>query len=144
MTIKQLTHVNVWVHDQDEALAFYTQKVGMEVRQDVTMAEMGDFRWLTVGPAGQPDIARGLQVDVVEGGGEIVRAVSGAELAERLRPGDRGLARREREGEVPPQVVDLGVPGREHPVRVKARLPDGDDGEAEDADDFGDEDGGEE
>jgi predicted enzyme related to lactoylglutathione lyase len=47
----------LWVHDQDEALAFYTQKVGMEVRQDVTMAEMGDFRWLTVGPAGQPDIA---------------------------------------------------------------------------------------
>ena len=52
-----LSHVNVWVHDQDEALAFYTQKVGMEVRQDVTMAEMGDFRWLTVGPAGQPDVA---------------------------------------------------------------------------------------
>ena len=47
----------LWVHDQDEALAFYTQKVGMEVRQDVTMAEMGDFRWLTVGPAGQPDVA---------------------------------------------------------------------------------------
>ena len=47
----------LWVHDQDEALAFYTQKVGMEVRQDVTMAEMGNFRWLTVGPAGQPDIA---------------------------------------------------------------------------------------
>jgi len=47
----------LWVHDQDEALAFYTHKVGMEVRQDVTMAEMGDFRWLTVGPAGQPDVA---------------------------------------------------------------------------------------
>ena len=47
----------LWVHYQDEALAFYTHKVGMEVRQDVTMAEMGDFRWLTVGPAGQPDIA---------------------------------------------------------------------------------------
>jgi hypothetical protein len=29
----------------------------MEVREDVTVAEMGDFRWLTVGPAGQPDIA---------------------------------------------------------------------------------------
>jgi uncharacterized glyoxalase superfamily protein PhnB len=45
------------VHDQDEALAFYTQKLGMEVRSDVTMAEMGNFRWLAVGPAGQPDIA---------------------------------------------------------------------------------------
>jgi uncharacterized glyoxalase superfamily protein PhnB len=29
----------------------------MEVRADVTLAELGDFRWLTVGPAGQPDFA---------------------------------------------------------------------------------------
>ena len=47
----------LWVHDQDEALAFYTQKLGLEVRTDVTVAEMGNFRWLTVGPVGQPDIA---------------------------------------------------------------------------------------
>jgi predicted enzyme related to lactoylglutathione lyase len=46
----------LWVHDQDEALAFYTQKVGMEVRSDVTLPEM-NFRWLTVGPPGQPDIS---------------------------------------------------------------------------------------
>ena len=46
----------LWVHDQDEALAFYTQKVGMEVRADVTLPEMG-FRWLTVGPPAQPDIS---------------------------------------------------------------------------------------
>jgi catechol 2,3-dioxygenase-like lactoylglutathione lyase family enzyme len=57
MTIKQLTHVNVWVHDQDEALAFYTEKLGMEVRNDVTLPEMGDFRWLTVSPAGQEDFS---------------------------------------------------------------------------------------
>jgi predicted enzyme related to lactoylglutathione lyase len=50
-------NVQLWVHDQDEALAFYTQKLGMEVRADVTVAEMGNFRWLTVGPAGQPDVA---------------------------------------------------------------------------------------
>jgi catechol 2,3-dioxygenase-like lactoylglutathione lyase family enzyme len=55
--LKQLTHVNVWVHDQDEALAFYTEKLGMEVRDDVTVPEMGNFRWLTVGPVGQPDVA---------------------------------------------------------------------------------------
>jgi catechol 2,3-dioxygenase-like lactoylglutathione lyase family enzyme len=53
----KLTHVNIWVHDQDEALAFYTEKLGMELRDDVTMPELGGFRWLTVGPAGQPDIA---------------------------------------------------------------------------------------
>jgi catechol 2,3-dioxygenase-like lactoylglutathione lyase family enzyme len=52
-----LSHVNVWVHDQDEALAFYTDKLGMELRDDVTLPEMGDYRWLTVGPVGQPDIA---------------------------------------------------------------------------------------
>ena len=53
----KLSTAQLWVHDQDEALAFYTEKLGLEVRCDVTMAEMGDFRWLTVGPPGQPDIA---------------------------------------------------------------------------------------
>ncbi len=53
----RIANAQLWVHDQDEALAFYTQKLGMEVRSDVTLAEMGNFRWLTVGPAGQPDIA---------------------------------------------------------------------------------------
>jgi catechol 2,3-dioxygenase-like lactoylglutathione lyase family enzyme len=56
----RITHVNVWVHDQDEALSFYTDKVGLEVRDDVTMPELGGFRWLTVGPPGQPDIALAL------------------------------------------------------------------------------------
>ena len=58
--LKQLTHVNVWVHDQDEALAFYTEKVGLEVRDDVTVPEMGNFRWLTVGLPGQTDAALAL------------------------------------------------------------------------------------
>jgi len=47
----------LWVHDQDEALAFYTKQVGMEVRSDVTVPELGDFRWLTVSPPSQPDFA---------------------------------------------------------------------------------------
>jgi predicted enzyme related to lactoylglutathione lyase len=53
----RIANTQVWVHDQDEALAFYTQKLGMELRADVSFAEMGDFRWLTVGPPGQPDVA---------------------------------------------------------------------------------------
>ncbi len=53
----RIANTQLWVHDQDEALAFYTQKLGMEVRSDVTLPEMGDFRWLTVGPAGQDDFA---------------------------------------------------------------------------------------
>jgi catechol 2,3-dioxygenase-like lactoylglutathione lyase family enzyme len=52
-----IANAQVWVHDQDEALEFYTKKLGMEVRSDVTLPEMGDFRWLTVGPAGQPDVS---------------------------------------------------------------------------------------
>jgi uncharacterized glyoxalase superfamily protein PhnB len=52
-----ISTAQLWVHDQDEALAFYTEKLGMEVRSDVTLAELGDFRWLTVGPPGQEDVA---------------------------------------------------------------------------------------
>jgi catechol 2,3-dioxygenase-like lactoylglutathione lyase family enzyme len=51
--LKQLTFVNVWVHDQDDAVAFYTQKLGFEIRDDVTVPEMGNFRWVTVGLPGQ-------------------------------------------------------------------------------------------
>jgi uncharacterized glyoxalase superfamily protein PhnB len=53
----RISTAQVWVHDQDEALAFYTQKLGMEVRSDVTLPEMGNFRWLAVAPPGQEDVA---------------------------------------------------------------------------------------
>jgi predicted enzyme related to lactoylglutathione lyase len=53
----RIANAQLWVHDQDEALAFYTQKLGWEVRADVTLPELGDFRWLAVGPAGQPDFS---------------------------------------------------------------------------------------
>jgi predicted enzyme related to lactoylglutathione lyase len=56
MMIK-IGNAQVWVHDQDAALEFYTKKLGMDVRSDVTMPEMGDFRWLTVSPKGQDDFA---------------------------------------------------------------------------------------
>ena len=53
----KIASAQLWVTNQDEALAFYTDKVGMEVKSDVTMAELGDFRWLTVGPPGQDDVS---------------------------------------------------------------------------------------
>ena len=53
----RIANAQLWVHDQDEALAFYTEKLGLEVRADVTLPELGDFRWLTVGPSNQPDFA---------------------------------------------------------------------------------------
>jgi catechol 2,3-dioxygenase-like lactoylglutathione lyase family enzyme len=52
----QITTAQLWVHDQDEALDFYTKKVGMEVRADVTVPELGDFRWVVVAPAGQQEV----------------------------------------------------------------------------------------
>jgi catechol 2,3-dioxygenase-like lactoylglutathione lyase family enzyme len=54
--LNQLANVQVWVNDQDEALAFYTEKLGFEVREDVTVPELGNFRWLSVGVPGQ-DVA---------------------------------------------------------------------------------------
>jgi catechol 2,3-dioxygenase-like lactoylglutathione lyase family enzyme len=53
MMLKGLTHVGVWVNDQDEALSFYTDTLGMELREDVTVPEMGNFRWIAVGVPGQ-------------------------------------------------------------------------------------------
>jgi catechol 2,3-dioxygenase-like lactoylglutathione lyase family enzyme len=47
-----LSHTTIWVLDQDEALDFYTQKLGLEVNTD---AMMDDFRWLTVGPPDRPE-----------------------------------------------------------------------------------------
>jgi len=54
--LKSLTFTTIWVHDQDEALAFYTDKLGLELRDDVTLPELNNFRWVTVGVPGQ-DVA---------------------------------------------------------------------------------------
>jgi catechol 2,3-dioxygenase-like lactoylglutathione lyase family enzyme len=51
-----VSHVGVWVRDQDEAKAFYTEKLGLELREDATLDELGGYRWLTVGPPGQPEV----------------------------------------------------------------------------------------
>ena len=53
----KIANSQLWVHDQDAALAFYTEKLGWEVRVDATVPELGNFRWLTVGPASQPEFA---------------------------------------------------------------------------------------
>jgi len=51
----KIANVQFWVHDQDEALDFYTRTLGWEVRSDVSIDEWA-FRWLVVGPVGQPDV----------------------------------------------------------------------------------------
>lgn len=53
----RLAGTQLWVRDQDEAIAFYTQKLGMEVRDDAKFADLGDFRWVTVGQPGVPDVS---------------------------------------------------------------------------------------
>ena len=52
----KIASAQLWVHDQDVALQYWTDRVGMEVREDVTLPELGNFRWLAVGPPGQDDV----------------------------------------------------------------------------------------
>ncbi len=52
-----IASAQLWVHDQQVALKYWTEQVGMEVRQDVTVPELGNFRWLTVGPPGQDNVS---------------------------------------------------------------------------------------
>jgi catechol 2,3-dioxygenase-like lactoylglutathione lyase family enzyme len=52
----KLASTQLWVHDQDVALDFYTNKLGMVVRADVTLEEIPGFRWLTVSPPDQEDV----------------------------------------------------------------------------------------
>jgi catechol 2,3-dioxygenase-like lactoylglutathione lyase family enzyme len=50
--IQRLSHSTLYVTDQDAAREFYVNKLGFDLRMD---QEAGGFRWLTVGPKGQPD-----------------------------------------------------------------------------------------
>jgi uncharacterized glyoxalase superfamily protein PhnB len=52
----KIASAQVWVHDQEVALKYWTEKVGMEVREDVSLPEL-NFRWLTVGPPGQDEVS---------------------------------------------------------------------------------------
>lgn len=56
--ITKLSHATVYVLDQDSAKAFYTEKLGFTLRNDLVMGDgPGDgFRWLTVSPPAQPDM----------------------------------------------------------------------------------------
>lgn len=56
--ITRVARVTILVSDQDEALRFYTEKLGFEKRADVPM---GATRWLTVAPAGQRELEIVLQ-----------------------------------------------------------------------------------
>jgi catechol 2,3-dioxygenase-like lactoylglutathione lyase family enzyme len=55
--INRLSVTGIWVKDQNEALRFYTEKLGFEIRADVTN---GDYRWISVGLKSQPELEIGL------------------------------------------------------------------------------------
>ncbi|MFD0414640.1 VOC family protein [Streptomyces sp. NPDC127108] len=59
--IKGLAISTVWVLDQDRAKEFYTEKLGLEVRTDMTLGE-GGMRFLTVGAKDQPELMLALMV----------------------------------------------------------------------------------
>lgn len=75
--ISKLSHATVYVLDHDAAYDFYVNKLGFEVRTDVTLE--GGFRWLTVGPKGQADLELVL-FEVKAGDGRM-----SAEMVEQLR-----------------------------------------------------------
>jgi predicted enzyme related to lactoylglutathione lyase len=82
----KIANTQFWVHDQDEALNFYTKTLGWEVRADVTM-EAWHFRWLVVGPPGQKE--PGLVLMPVPGA-PMLDAASSAALSELVAKGAGG------------------------------------------------------
>lgn len=122
--IKRLSHATVWVLDQDRALEFYTTKLGFEVRTD---ARMGDFRWLTVGVPGQPD----LEIVLMEPkAGPMMDEATASQLRELVEAGKLGSGvlavddcRRTYEELKAKGVVFMGEPS-EQPYGIEAMLRD--------------------
>ena len=102
----KIGNAQFWVHDQDEALAFYTKTLGWEVRSDVTMADW-NFRWLCVGPVGQEDV--GLVLMPVPGP-PMLDSESSGQLAELVAKGAGGTLFLETD-DVQAAYDDLGARG---------------------------------
>lgn len=81
--ITRLSHATIYVKDQESALAFYTEKLGFEVRVDIAFEGM---RWLTIGPKEQPDLEMILMP--VQGGA--LDEETGALMAQLLELGAMG------------------------------------------------------
>jgi catechol 2,3-dioxygenase-like lactoylglutathione lyase family enzyme len=71
-TVSNLGVAMFVVADQDAALAFYTEKLGFEVRSDVRFGENGEMRWLEVAPPGsRARLALNPPMNAQPGGGGI-------------------------------------------------------------------------
>ena len=84
--IQRFSHSTLYVTDQDAARDFYVNKLSFDLRMD---QEAGGFRWLTVGPKGQPDFQLILMQVGANMGGD---AESAAKLAALLTGGKLGAA----------------------------------------------------
>ena len=51
--ISRMSHATIFVNNQDEALAFYRDKLGFQLHTDAMVGP--DFRWLTINAPNQPD-----------------------------------------------------------------------------------------
>jgi catechol 2,3-dioxygenase-like lactoylglutathione lyase family enzyme len=111
----KISSVQLWVHDQDAALDFYTRKLGMEVRSDVTVAEMGNFRWLAVGPVGQPDVAIALMAIP---GAPVMDAETADQVRDLMAKGFAGnvFLTTDDVGATHKELVDRGVEFAEEPT----------------------------
>ena len=117
----RISTVNLWVHDQDVALEFWTAKVGFDLRSDATFPELGGFRWLTVGPPDQPDVELVLMAVpeppvLTEAQTDLVRAAMGQGLAgpvflvtDDVERDYRDLTRRGVEFTEPPERRPYGI-----------------------------------
>ncbi len=123
----RIANTQMWVHDQDEALAFYTEKLGMEVRVDATLPEMGGFRWLTVGPPDQPDVAIVL---MAVPGPPMVDEATAAQIRELMGKGFAGTAFlvtddcRKSYEELTARGVEFSEPPEEYPYGIDSGFRD--------------------
>jgi predicted enzyme related to lactoylglutathione lyase len=123
----RIATTQLWVHDQDEALAFYTRKLGWDVRIDVTVPEMGNFRWLTVAPPNQSDIA---VVLMAIPGPPVMDAQTGQEVRDLMAKGFAGTIFLETDDvrgsyeQLRKQGVEFSEPPEERPYGIDSAFRD--------------------
>jgi catechol 2,3-dioxygenase-like lactoylglutathione lyase family enzyme len=123
----RIANAQVWVHDQEEALDFYTKKLGMELRTDASFPEMGGFRWLTVGTAGLTDV--GLVLMAIPGP-PMVDAETAEQIRTLMAKGFAGTVFLETDdcrasyGELKGRGVEFTEPPEERPYGIDAGFRD--------------------
>jgi catechol 2,3-dioxygenase-like lactoylglutathione lyase family enzyme len=83
--LNAITHSQIYVLDQDEAVDFYVGKLGLELHTD---ADLGFMRWLTVNVPGQPD----REIVLAKPGPPVVDEATAEQLRELVTKGAMGLA----------------------------------------------------